>query len=158
MELVEHYFSFHASATRVTTQAKVNILAPSIEGGKIMFSQMSVSFLWQKYCCARVCKQVQDKYIPIACLLHGLIHDISLSRIRIRNSYQNYAMKIHKKYIPVRVLSTETAQVLLLKPLLSAVPYIPTGLSMHSSQQLLHHLYSSHISSSIQDEQTFAIT
>ena len=99
--------------------------------------------------------QIYPKCLSILC---SLIHDISLSRIRIRNSLQNYAMKINKKYIPVRVLSTETTQVLLLKPLSSAVPYIPTGLSMYSSQQLLHHLYSSHISSSIQDEQTFAIT
>ena len=99
------------------------------------------------------------KIYPNVCLYCAVLFiDISLSRIRIRNSLQNYAMKINKQYIPVRVLSTETVQVLLLKPLLSAFPYIPTGLSMYSSQQLLHHLYSSHISSSIQDEQTLAIT
>ena len=76
---------------------------------------------------------------------------------QIRNSLQNYAMKINKKYIPVSPQQKQ-AQVFLLKLLLSAVPYIPTGLSMYASQQLLHHLYSSHISSSIQDEQIFAIT
>ena len=68
MELVEHSFSFHASETQMNNTRKSQYFGSVSPESKIMFSQMAISFPWQKYCCTCVCKQVQDKYIPNVCL------------------------------------------------------------------------------------------
>ena len=136
-----------------------NILVPSLEGGKVMLSQMSISFPWQKYCCTCICKQVQDKYIPMfVCIVQSYSSIFPSAESEFGIPCKIMQWKSTRNIFQFVSSQQKQAQALLLKPLLSAVPYIPTGLSMYSSQQLLHHLYSSHISSSIQDEQTFAIT
>ena len=158
MELVEHSFSFHASEIQMNNTRKVNILVPSLEKARLYFHKCQFLFLGKNIAALVSANKFRPNISQMFDYCAVWFMTIPSTESEFGILCKNMQWKSTRNIFQFVSSQQKQAQALLLKPLLSTVPYIPTGLSMYSSQELLHHLYSSHISSSIQDEQTFAIT